>query len=503
LAYLLGIDIGTSSLKAMAMDEHGKVAAVSSKGYDIDIPRQGYAEQDPSVWWEAAKYAIRDLIANSGVNPEAVKCIGMSGQMHSVVILDGDYSVIRPSIIWCDQRTPRQIEQLYARMGREAFAAITLNPAAVGFSAVSLMWIKEHEPENFERIRHFMLPKDYIRFRLTGEIGTDPSDASGTMLFDTKNMAWSEEILKAAGIDRGIMPAVHAPHEICGLVSEAAARETGLKKGTPVAFGGGDQPMQAIGNGIVENGAVSSTIGTGGQIFMKIDSPVYDTRLRTHTFCNAVNRTWNIIGGTLSAGLSLKWLKELMFSGQSFSDISAGVEGVPPGSGGLVFLPYLIGERSPHMDPLARGVFFGLTLAHTRLYLARSVMEGVAFSLKDSLDVFAELGLWPGKIIASGGGAKSAPWRQIQADVFGREIYTVGTKEQACTGAAIMAGMGCGVYRDIREACGNVITFDSRVTEPDKKNKALYEELFGVYRSLYGNNAELFKKLHACCGEAQ
>ena len=495
MSYLMGIDIGTSGAKAILMEAGGTVAASAFCGYGMEHPEKGYAEQNPDTWWRACVNVISEVLGKSGIGGTDIPAIGLSGQMHSTVILDKNNEAIRPAIIWCDQRSKKQERELYYKITKERFGEITLNPAFPGFTILSLMWIKENEPENFEKIGKVMLPKDYIRLKLTGQAGTDIIDASGTMCFDAVNYEWSGEILDAAGIGKDIFPDVGKPHERAGEITREAARLTGLKEGTPVVFGGGDQPMQAIGNGITDTGTVSSTIGTGGQIFTPLQAPMYDKKLRTHTFCSALGGKWNLIGGTLSAGLSLKWLRESILGGIPFAELDEGAQKAAPGCGGLIFLPYLSGERTPHMDSDARGVFFGLSLSHDRFSLARAVMEGVAFSLKDSLVIFDELGVKADKVIASGGGARSRLWKKIQADVFGREIYTVKNSEQACTGAAVMAGIGCGIYADARQACREIISFEDEVTEPDRENVKKYEEIYDVYKRLYLANRDLFKDI--------
>jgi xylulokinase len=494
MAYLMGIDVGTSGLKAVVFDERGRVIASSLRSYEIDRPHEGFAEQNPDAWWEAAKEVIRIAINKSSVEPVEIKGVGLSGQMHSIVLLDRKLELVRPSIIWCDQRTQEQIDEIYKRMSKIRIGRITLNPMATGFSVVSLMWLKKYEPRSFEKISKVLLPKDYLRLRLTGELGTDYSDASGTMLFDTRKMKWAEDILRAAGIEENLLPDVNYSHEICGGITESAGRETGLHTGVPVVYGGGDQSMQAVGNGIVHRGIVSSTIGTGGQILTQTDRPDYDRLFRIHTFCSGANDAWNIVGGTLCAGLSLKWLKNIMFQGYSYDDISDSAEAVSPGSDGLVFLPYLIGERTPHMNPDAKGVFFNVLLRHERSHFARAVMEGVAFSLKDSLEVFKELGVSIDSVIASGGGARSRLWRQIQADVFGREIRVSKSTEQACAGAAMMAAIGCGMCKDLHEACERLVTYDEEVIKPNTNNSRRYNDIYLTYKALYKNNVQLFGK---------
>lgn len=495
MSYLMGIDLGTSSVKALVIDYNGNTIAIGQEAYPISTPHEGYAEQDTEIWWKATVKSIRSVLANPEVDSSQITGIGLSGQMHGMVLLDKRFNVIRPAIIWCDQRSKKQVEEIYRTIGRKELGECTLNPVATGFQTASLLWIKENEPEYYEKIYKVILPKDYIRLRLIGEIGTDITDASSTLAFDTARREWSLHIIDKLGLNAEIYPDCGLPEEIAGRVTEKASQETGLKAGTIVTLGGGDQPMQAIGNGIVAVGMVSSTIGTGGQIFTPVDKPVYDPLLRTHTFCNAAENSWNIIGASLCAGLSLKWFHQNVYQKGDFKDIDIEAEKLPPGSEGLIFLPYLTGERTPHMDPCARGVFFGLSLRHNSIHMARAIMEGVVFALRDSLEIFKELGIKMDKVIASGGGAQSGLWLEIQADVFGREVYTTKSKEQACLGAAITAGIGSGVYSDIREACKTIVKLNDRVIQPDKYRCSIYDHFYGIYRELYLRNKDLFQKL--------
>lgn len=491
----MGIDLGTSSVKTIIIDTDGNIKAVAQKEYGINIPREGYAEQQPEVWWESTVNTIRNALTSSGIEKSQLKGIGLSGQMHGMVLIDKNLDVIRPAIIWCDQRSKSEVLEIYEKIGKEELGRLTLNPVAAGFQVSSLLWVKKNEPENYKRTHKVLLPKDYIRLRLTGEIGTDITDASSTLAFNTSARKWSKKIIEALGLDLDKYPFCKNPFDIAGIVTREVSGETGLAPGIPVAFGGGDQPMQAVGNGIVSPGIVSSTIGTGGQIFTPIDKPLYDKELRTHTFCNAVPGTWNIMGASLCAGLSLKWLKENILQETDFNSMGRKAEMIPAGSEGLIFLPYLTGERTPHMDPHARGVFFGLTLKHTRAHMIRAVMEGVVFSLRDSMEIFRSLGVKMDKIIASGGGARSRLWLQIQADVFGKEVYKTNSVEQACMGAAIMAGVGTGIYPSIDEACRQLISYDSEPVLPDKEKMKTYNYYYSIFKELYFNNKNSFKKM--------
>ncbi len=491
MKYLLGIDLGTSSVKAMLLGQDGKILGITQEDYDIDIPSPGYAEQNPETWWSNTCLVIRKLLSHTAVRPEEVKGIGLSGQMHGLVVLDEKGSPLRPCIIWADQRTKPQVDYINRTVGREKLGQLTLNPIATGFFAASLMWIRDNQPYIYNRIHKAILPKDYIRLRLTGEMGTDVTDASSSLLFDTANLRWSKELADLLGLNSEVLPECSLPLETAGYINRAAARETGLREGTPVVFGSGDQPAQALGNGIIQPGTVSVTIGTGGQVFTPVRTPVYDPKLRTHTFCHAVPGTWNCMGATLSAGLSLKWLKNNIVNMNSYEEMSSLAENVPPGSEGVIFLPYLTGERTPHMDPCAAGVFFGLTLNHSRANMIRAVMEGVAFSLRDCLDIFKELGLRPDRVIASGGGAKSKVWKQIMADIFECEVYTSSSIEQASMGAAIMAGLGTGIFSSPGEVCSKIIRLEDEVVKPDSRNTEKYMNSIKIYRELYRQTRQL------------
>jgi xylulokinase len=495
MGYLLGIDLGTSSVKTALVDIYGKILAVASEEYSIEIPCQGFAEQNPEVWWKAAVNTIRAVLVKSGISSDEIKSIGLSGQMHGTVVINKDLQPLRPAIIWCDQRTVSQVQKIYTQVGMERLGEITLNPVAVGFQVASMLWIRENEPEIYNNIYKVILPKDYIRLKLTGKVGTDITDASSTLSFDTKKLEWSEDIIDATGLDIDKYPEVGLPYSIAGEVTGSAETETGLKKGTLVVYGGGDQPMQAVGNGIVEPGLVSSTIGTGGQIFTLAQEPIYDRKLRTHTFSNAVPNTWNILGASLCAGLSLRWLRENIIAKTRYDELDKAAELLPPGSEGLVFLPYLTGERTPHMDPHARGVFFGLSLKHNYVHMARAVMEGVVFALLDSLNIFKGLGIPMNKVIASGGGARSKLWLQMQADIFNMEVYTTKSVEQACLGAAIMAGIGCGIYSDVVQACKVAVKINDEPIVPIEDNVRKYRHFYNIFGELYSCNKHLFQQI--------
>lgn len=494
MGYLIGIDIGTSAVKVIVMDHDDIIAGTARSGYDISRPVDGYAKQHPETWWKAVIGSVGEVLVRSGIRNSDIDCIGLSGQMHGMVPVDSKRHCVRPAIIWCDKRTEEQVRKVYCRIGEEDFRKITLNPLSTGFQLVSLLWVKEHEPDIYDRIYKVILPKDFIKMKLTSGIGTDYTDASATMTFDTALLKWSELLIEKLELDIKKYPVCSYSHEIAGYVTDEAAFETGLKAGTPVVCGGGDQQMQAVGNGMVQPGTICANIGTGGQISTLSDRPLYDEKGRIHTFCHAVPGMWVIMGASLCSGLSLSWLRENILCGTDYEKIDSEAARTGPGSGGLVFLPYLLGERTPHMDPHAKGMFFGITLKHTWSHIARAVMEGVAFSLRDSLEIFRDMGITPDKIIASGGGAKSALWAQIQADIFKSEIYISKFDEQACLGAAITAGVGISVYGSIQEGCRQTVRFRDERYHPESNNFKAYDMNYDIYKELYINNKGLFKK---------
>ncbi|MBA9028556.1 xylulokinase [Peribacillus huizhouensis] len=495
MSYLMGIDLGTSSVKTVIIDIDGNMKSSAQAFYDINIPNKGYAEQDPKRWWKSTVQSIKEALNNAHIQSQELKGIGFSGQMHGMVLIDKQLQVIRPAIIWSDQRTQREVHSIYELLGKNYVGEITLNPLSTGFQTPSLLWVKQNEPETYERIYKVLLPKDYIRLMLTGEIGTDVTDASATLAFDTRNLVWSDKLISTIGLNRDFYPNVNNPFDIAGEITEKASKETGLYRGTPVVYGGGDQPMQSVGNGIVEAGQVSLTIGTGGQVFSVISEPKYDKQMRTHTFCNAVPGTWNIMGASLAAGLSLSWLNEKILSNMPYHEINELAKSVKPGSEGLLFLPYLTGERTPHMDSSARGTFIGLVLNHSRANLIRAVMEGVVFALKDSVEIIKSLDTKMDTFIASGGGARSDVWLQIQANILNQEIYKVSQEEQACVGAAIMAGVGVQAYPSIKEACQAIIQISDEPVVPHPEDARKYNDMYQYYKMAYQQNKELFHHL--------
>ena len=491
--YLLGIDVGTSGIKALLTSPEGQTVALEQQTYEPDILPDGGAEQDPKVWWSAAVSVLHRI---SSAHPDKmcdIAGIGLGGQMHGLVALSGMGEPVHPAIIWMDSRSGAQVRRIYETLGEERIHSVTLNRVCPGFALPSLLWLRDSKPEVFQRIRYIMQPKDYIRYRLTGRIATDASDASSTMAFDTVKRQWWWELIDAVDIDRGLFPACLESDEAAGEITAQAAAETGLAKGTPVVYGGGDQPVQNIGNGAVKEGVVCSSIGTSGQIAMFSQTPMRDPKNRVHTFCHAIKRGWSVFGASLSAGQCLKWLNNQVLSNPGYAALDAMASEVEPGSGGVIFLPYLNGERTPHFDINARGLFIGLSLAHDRRHLVRAVMEGVVFSLKDSLRLFAELGYQPEEIIAAGGGARSALWLQMQADIFETPVRVVKTTEQVSLGAAMLAGVSTGLFHTYEQATAAMVRYGDTVYLPDAKNAAVYGDTYRRYRALYGANRDLMR----------
>ncbi|MGI6777658.1 MAG: xylulokinase [Acetivibrionales bacterium] len=506
MAYLLGIDIGTSGTKTVLFDETGNTVASSVEEYPLYQPKVGWAEQDPEDWWKATYTSISSVLSKSGVNSSEVKGIGLSGQMHGAVLLDKDYKVLRKAIIWCDQRSSAECEQITSLIGRERLIEITANPALTGFTASKIMWVKNNEPDIFERVRKILLPKDYIRFRLTGEFATEVSDASGMQLMDIPKRKWSDEVLEKLEIDKSALGKLYESQEITGVISKSVAQLTGLKEGTPVVGGAGDQAAGAVGNGIVKPGIISSTIGTSGVVFAYSKKVSIDPKGRVHTFCHAVPDTWHIMGVTQGAGLSLKWFRDnfcieekrtaelLKIDPYVLMDQEA--ERVEPGCSGLIFLPYMMGERTPHLDPDAKGVFFGLSAKHEKQDMIRAVMEGVVYSLKDCLEIIREMGVEVSEVRASGGGGKSKLWKQMQADVFGVDINTINSSEGPALGVALLAGVGAGIYDSVPQACDATIKVVNTQKADIELNKR-YAKFYAIYQNLYKSLKQDYKDLAA------
>ena len=479
----LGIDIGTGGSRAVVIDENGGVVASANAAHeDFSSPEIGWAEQNPDDWWRACKEVIGEVLQT--VNAEEITAISFSGQMHGSVFLDAANKVIRPALLWCDQRTEKQCLEISEKIGKERLIELVCNPAITGFTLPKILWLRENEPENWAKVKTILLPKDYIRLKLSGDKASDVADSSGTLLFDVQNRKWSNEMLAAFGIDESLMPKVYESTEITGEVSESGASDTGLKVGTKIVAGAGDNAAGAIGMGIVENGKVSATIGTSGVIFGVSDQPRLDLLGRIHTLCHAIPGRWHNTGVTLSAGLSFKWFRENFGGGESYDELVAEAAKIPSGADGAIWLPYLMGERAPHLDANARAAFVGITASHTRAHLTRAVLEGVAFSLRDSLEIFKLSGVKIASIRLGGGGAKSPLWRQIQADVYNKTVEILEADEGAAFGAAILAGVGAGAWNSVDEACEKTI----RVAETVAPNADSLEKLnrnYEVYKMLY------------------
>ncbi|MCD6291802.1 MAG: xylulokinase [Anaerolineae bacterium] len=495
MGYLLGIDVGTGGTRAILVDPAtGDVIAGSTDEYPMYTPQPQWAEQDPADWWRATRNAIQGAIAQAGIRAEDIQGIGLTGQMHGIVLLDENDEVLRSSIIWCDQRSQAQCDWITERVGAERLIELTSNPALTGFSAPKLLWVRDHQPDIYAKVRTVLLPKDFIRFKLTGERASEVSDASGTLLFDVTHRRWSQKMLDALDIDPTWLPKVYESPEVTGYVTAQAAKLTGLKEGTPVVGGGGDQAAGAVGNGIVRSGIVSCTVGTSGVVFAYMEQPKLDPKGRVHTFCHAVPGAWHVMGVTQGAGLSLRWFRD-RFGGMEqalapelgvdpYDIIVDEAQRSPAGCEGLIFLPYLMGERTPHLDPDAKGVFFGLTARHTRGDVIRSILEGVAYSLRDSFEILREMSVPVEQVRASGGGARSALWRQIQADVYNKELVTINATEGPAYGAALLAGVGTGTWKTVPEACDATIRIVGR-TRPNPDDVSVYNAYYPIYRSLY------------------
>jgi xylulokinase len=490
---ILGIDVGTGGTRAVIVDESGHIVASATEEHAaFASPRIGWAEQSPEDWWRACGIAVRNALSGAALRADQISCVGFSGQMHGAVMLDEADRVVRPALIWCDVRTEKQCAELTEKIGAEKLIQLTCNPALPNFALTKFLWVRENEPENWKRVRSVMLPKDYVRFRLTGDRATDMADASGTLLLDVANRRWSSEVMQAAGIDESLLPRLFESPEICGKVSAAGAAATGLQPGTPVVAGAGDQAAGAVGMGIVTPGAVSATIGTSGVVFAATDRPALDSKGRLHTFCHAVPGRWHVMGVTQAAGLSLRWFRDTFgAAATSASDtrdpydrLTGEAAAVQPGSDGLLWAPYLMGERTPHLDPNARAALIGLTASHTRGHVVRAILEGVAFSLRDSFTLFEEMGVPVRNIRLGGGGARSPLWRQIQADVYGHEVEILEAEEGAAYGAAILAGVGAGLWSSVDTACNEIV----KVAQCVAAQPTVIERLnssYSAYRRMY------------------
>ena len=495
MAYFLGIDTSTTSSKALIIDERGEVIAVASSPHTLQTPKPLWSEQNPLEWWEAVSASIRSVLEKAGISGDRIAAVGLTGQMHGLVLLNDAGNVLRPAILWNDQRTQSQCDEIHQRVGKEKFIQITGNVALTGFTAPKILWVKENEPDVYAKAKHVLLPKDYVRYKLTGEYAMDKADGAGTVLFDLKKRDWSDEVLAALDIPRAWMPKTFEGTEFTGYINEEAARLTGLKAGIPVAAGGGDQAAGAVGVGAVEPGIVGLTVGTSGVVFATTPSALIEPEGRLHAFCHAVPNMWHFMGVMLSAAGSLQWYRDTLAPNMSFDDLLKEAEAIHEGSEGLQFLPYLSGERTPHPDPLARGAFIGLTLRHSRAHMTRAVLEGVAFGLKDSFTLIQNAGLGEvTQVRASGGGTKGALWRQIMADVLNAELVTVNTTEGGAYGAALLAGVGTGAWNSVAEACNACIKITGS-TQPKASSVDAYRKPYAIYQGLYPALRESFQAL--------
>jgi xylulokinase len=483
--YWLGLDVGTSGSRALLIDAQGRVhRSYTAAHEDMAMPQPQWAEQHPDDWWRASREAIQGVLKAANATGDAIRGIGVSGQMHGLVLLDENNRVIRPALIWCDQRSQKQVDCINAAVGPKMILEYTANPMLTGFTLPKLLWVRDEEPAHFERVRKILLPKDYIRFKLTGEFATDVSDASGTGVFDVVGRRWSQAMMDALGLDMSILPRAYESSEITGVITPEIAEATGLEPGTPVVGGGGDQAASAIGNGIVEPGAASCTIGTSGVVFAYLEEPAYDELGRVHTFCHAIPGAWHVMGVTQGAGLSLQWFRNRLTPGMGYDDLTAEATLSAKGSRGLFWLPYLMGERTPHLDAVARGAWIGLTARHQRSDLIRAVLEGVCYSQRDCLEIIRALDAPVGGVRLSGGGARSPFWHQLFADIFRLPVVTLETQEGSAYGAALLALVGTGEYKSAREACSTAI-HEVRTKTPDADAASYYDRAYGVYQSLY------------------
>lgn len=492
MKYLIGIDIGTSGTKSVLFDIQGNVVASALKEYPLYQPQNGWAEQDPRDWWDAVCSTLRELTRSA--QDGEICGIGLSGQMHGLVMLDENNQVIRNSIIWCDGRTTAECMEIEEIIGHDRLIEITANPALEGFTASKIMWVKKHEPQNYQKCRHILLPKDYIRFQLTGEFATEVSDASGMQLLDVPNRCWSSEVCEKLGIDMQMLAKVYESPEVTGFITEGAAAVTGLQSGIPVAGGAGDNAAAALGTGVCRNGRAFTTIGTSGVVYAHTDKPVIDKKGRVHTFCCAVPGEWHVMGVTQAAGLSLNWFKNNIAENFSYKEIDEMCDQISVGADKLLYLPYLMGERTPILDAAARGVFMGISAMHTKAHLARAVMEGVSYSLYSCLEVLEEMGIDVSDMAICGGGGKSHFWQQMLADVYLLSVRTLESQEGPALGVAILAGCSAGIFRSVEEGCEKMV-HDKGYVDCDAEKHSAYMKYYDVYQALYPALKENFRKL--------
>ncbi|MBU3181287.1 xylulokinase [Clostridium psychrophilum] len=493
----LGIDLGTSSVKIIIMNQSGDIVDSTSKDYDVSFPKEGWAEQNPEDWWESTKQGIKELLCNGNIKSEDITGISFSGQMHGLVLLDKNEKVLMPAILWCDQRTQKQCDYLNNKFGQDKLSKYTGNKALTGFTLPKVLWVKENKPEIYKKIAHMMLPKDFISFKLTGNYSTDVSDASGTLMFDVENRKWSKEIIDIFEIDKEVLPKVYESWKGVGNISSQAAKETGLSTKTLVMAGAGDQAAGAVGSGTVETGILSVALGTSGVVFACDEKFSVDRENRLHSFCHS-NGKWHQMGVMLSAASCLKWWVEnvnIDIKEDAFNKLLCEAENAPVGSNKLLFLPYLMGERTPHNDPNARGSFIGLNITHKRGDMTRAILEGVCFGLRDSLEILRSLNVEVKEVRVSGGGSKSKLWRQILADIFNLDVLVTNSKEGPAYGASILAAVGCGLYESVDEACKQLIKITD-IVEPIKVNVEKYDKLYKIYTPLYSCLEEKFEELN-------
>ncbi|MGH9516434.1 MAG: xylulokinase [Terriglobales bacterium] len=500
MKYLLGIDVGTGGSRAVLTDRNGEIiSSATCEHVPFASPKTGWAEQDPKDWHRATGSAVRQAISAAEIDASDISAVGLAGQMHGAVLLDENNEVLRPALIWCDQRTQAQCDWLNTKIGEAKIIQLTCNPALTNFTLTKLLWVRKNEPEIWKRFRRVLLPKDYVRFRLTGEQAMDFAEASGTLMLDVAHRRWSEEMMSAAELPMSCLPELYESPEICGRISEAGAAHTGLKAGTLVVAGAGDQAGGAVGMGIVRAGTVSATIGTSGVVFAATDTPAMDRQGRVHTFCHAVPGRWHVMGVTQAAGLSFRWFRDLLgmrASDLSYDDLTREAATVPPASDGVLWAPYLMGERTPHLDPDAHGTLTGLAANHTRAHVVRAILEGVAFSLKDTFSLFAEMRVPVGIVRLGGGGARSPLWRQIQADVYGHEVEILAAEEGAAYGAALLAGVGAKFWASVDEACDAIVKVQHTV-RPDQAAVKVLSIQYEKFRQLYPALKPLFAHHHS------
>ncbi len=507
MKYVIGIDLGTSATKTVLFDEKGNIISSANYEYAMQQPHNGWAEQNPHDWYDAAISTLNAVIKNSGVDKEDIVSLGISGQMHGLVMLDEECKVLRPAILWCDQRTGKECEELTQKLGRDTLIKITANPALTGFTASKILWVKNNEPDIFEKCRHILLPKDYLRFRLTGIFATEVSDASGMQLLDVPNRKWSQTMIDALGIKEEHLAKVYESPEITGYINSDTADKTGLSTSTSVVGGAGDNAAAAVGMGVVEEGKAFTTIGTSGVVFAHTDTPIIDPKGRVHTFCCAVPNAWHVMGVTQGAGLSLQWFKnqfcgeEVIKAQQEGKDVyqitDEKASSIRIGCDKLIYLPYLMGERTPHLDPDCRGVFFGMSAIHTKAHFIRAIMEGVTYSLYDCLLVLKEMNISPKSMLLCGGGGKSKLWKGMICDTFNMPVETSKSTEAPALGVAILAAVGAGIYSDVQTACTMMIQSGASKAEPNAESTEEYRSYHKIYASLYNSLKDNYKDL-AC-----